>query len=324
MKKTNPILHQATEDLLLQPDNYKLIYNAVHTLHDLYASPTGISAGNITDQDIWLPSGNAVSTIKAAHCLLEFMRTAVFLRGIHKAILTLQQSFPGQRIHILYAGCGPYATLLTPLTTRFSSEEIAFHLLDINEDSLTSAKKLYSTLQLEDYVEEWICADATTYKIPNDITIHLMISETMLNALRKEPQVAIMLNLVPQLPEQGLFVPEEINVSAQLLSRRDEGNRYMHPDKEPERINLGTVYSIGRDHCEPQKPVTIEIPESFADHKDLYLLTNITTFGEEKLGIYECSLNMPVHIANVEQHQGRRIVFTYHMGEKPGFAYEWC
>lgn len=317
------ILEKATDTLLYKPGYFKDIYDDLHELHDLYALHTGISAGSITDKDIWLPSGNAVSSIKAAHCLLEIQRTAVFIRGIYKAIQALQQSFPGERIHILYAGCGPYATLLTPFTTKFSADEIAFHLLDINEDSLAAAKKLYKALAIENYVEEWICADATNYQVPEHQTIHLMISETMLNALRKEPQVAIMLNLIPQLPKNGLFIPQEINVTAQLLSGRKETDRYLNPDVEPERVNLGTVYSIGIDNCYPHAPVTIEIPREIGDNKDLQLLTDIITFENERLGIYDSSLNTPVKVASIEGLEGKKIIFTYKMGEKPGFVWEW-
>ena len=318
------ILEQSTNTLLFRPTDYQDIYNELHELHDLYALHSNVSAGNITDQDMFLPSGNAVSPIKAAHCLLEIQRTAVFIRGINKAILALQTAFPGQRIHILYAGCGPYATLLTPFTTRFTKEEIAFHLLDINEVSLDAAKKLYQGLQIEDYVAEWICEDATTYRLPDDLTIHLIISETMLNALRKEPQVEIMLNLIPQLDEKALFVPCNITVSAQLLDGYKETYRYLEPEKIPERLNLGNIYSIGREQCEPHSQVIIEIPEQIENFKQLSLLTPITTFDDEQLNTYESSLNMPLRIAaNVTGYEGKKITFDYQNGATPGFEYKW-
>lgn len=317
------ILEQSTNTLLFRPTDYQDIYNDLHELHDLYALHSNVSAGNVNDQDMWLPSGNAVSPIKAAHCLLEIQRTAVFIRGINKAIVALQSAFPGQRIHILYAGCGPYATLLTPFTTRFTKDELAFHLLDINEASLTAAKKLYQGLQIEDYVAEWICGDATMYRLPDDLTIHLVISETMLNALRKEPQVEIMLNLVPQLDEKALFVPSNITVSAELLDSYKETYRYLEPEKTPERLNLGTIYSIGRGQCEPHSQVTIEIPRQIENFKELNLLTTITTFDDEQLGIYDSSLNMPVRIADVAGYESRKITFDYERGAKPGFRYEW-
>src|SRR5471030_2877346 len=120
------ILEKSTQTLLFKPENFKDIYDDLHELHDLYALHTGIRAGDINDSDIYLPSGKAISPVKAAFCLLEIQRTAVFIRGIHNAILALKEQFKGEQVHILYAGCGPYATLLTPFTTRFSADEITF------------------------------------------------------------------------------------------------------------------------------------------------------------------------------------------------------
>jgi predicted RNA methylase len=317
------ILEQSTNTMLFKPTEFGLIRSELHELHDLYASYTGIAAGDITDKDIMLPSGKAISPIKAAFCLLEFQRTAVFIRSINKAISKLQSLFPGERIHILYAGCGPYATLLTPFTTRFTANEIAFHLLDINEVSLEAAKKLYKGLGIEDYVAEWICADATTYKLPEDKTIHLVISETMLNALRKEPQVDIMLNLIPQMHEKALFIPENITVTAQLLDNRKEIDRNIEPHLTPERINLGTLYSIGREEYEPPQQVVIEIPQQIQNFKHLNLLTDIITFDNERLSTYECSLNMPITIGDVSGYEGQKTTFNYERGEMPGFKFEW-
>jgi len=58
------------------------------------------------DKDIMLPSGKAISAAAAAHCLLEMKRTAVFLRGIHKAILHKLKEKKGSQLRILYAGTG--------------------------------------------------------------------------------------------------------------------------------------------------------------------------------------------------------------------------
>ncbi|MEO8885527.1 MAG: hypothetical protein ABI367_05650 [Mucilaginibacter sp.] len=316
-------MHQITQTLLFCPDDAGGIYKGVHQLHDIFAASTGVKAGDITDKDIYLPSGKAVSTIKAAHCLLEFERTAVFLRGVYQAIIQLKKDYPDTRLHVLYAGCGPYATLLTPLTSVFGIDEIAFHLLDINEDSIAAAQKLYAYLKLDGYVEEWLLADATTYYVPEGEVMHLMISETMLNALRKEPQVAIMLNLVPQLPDKGLFIPQEITVSAQLLSPRLETDRYLTPDTEPERINLGNIYTIGRYNCAKHKPVTIKIPEEIGRFRQLSLLTTITTFGNEKLGTYTTSLTMPLRLFDADDCIGKQVKLTYQISDKPGFEYEW-
>jgi hypothetical protein len=265
----------------------------LHQLHQLFAAACGIAAGNIDDEDMYLPAGKAVSPIKAAHCLIDIQRTSVFLRGVHKAILQLKSDFPDQRPHILYGGCGPYATLLTPLTTLFKPDELAFHLLDINTNALDAAKKIYDEFGLNDYVEEWICADATTYSVPDSEVRHLMISETMQTALRREPEVDVMRNLVPQLPAKGLFVPAEIVVSAVLMNGRLETDRCLTPESEPQRINLGKIYAIGRDIVDHPDEIIKTIPINYGIFNRLYLLTDINTFAYEKLGIYDSSLTMP-------------------------------
>jgi len=323
MSSSNDLLKAITHTLLFKPDQYKELLEGVHQLHKLYAECTGIAAYSVTDKDMWLPSGNAVSPIKAAHCLLEFQRTAVFLRGIYKALLRLQRDFPGEQLHILYAGCGPYATLVTPLTSMFTAAEITFHLVDVNPVSLDSAKRLYTAWHLDAYVAEYILTDATTYRFPADGLFHLVISETMLNALRKEPQVDIMLNLLPQLHPKAIFVPYAITVSAWLLDCYQESSRHLHPDKEPDRISLGMLYRIGREEYEPHEKTILQIPEALGTCNSLHLLTHINTFEDEVLDMYDSSLNLPLRIGEMNGYAGKKVAFTYQRGEKPGFIHEW-
>jgi len=316
-------IRKIAEILLFEPLNYKGMRDGVHELHGLFSTASGVAAAGIDDEDIYLPSGKAISPIKAAHCLLEYQRTAVFLRGIYKAILELKVRYPGERLHILYAGCGPYATLLTPLTAMFKADELAFHLLDVNPAAIDAAKKLYNSLRLDEYVAEWICTDATTYKVPEHETRHLMISETMQNALRKEPQVGIMMNLIPQLPAEGLFIPQEITISAKLMSMGLEMKRHVTPGMKPLRIDLGIIYTIGRENAVPNGDAMVTIPENTGACNQLNLLTDITTFGDEKLSINNCSLNMPWPLFTLGEQKGKQLHFHYRMGDVPGFEYEW-
>jgi hypothetical protein len=316
------LLQRATQTIIDEPDNLGGIYKVIHELHAVYAEQSGITAGNITDDDIMLPSGKAVSTIKAAHCLLEFQRTAVFVRGIYKAVCKLKADFPLEIIHILYAGCGPYATLLTPLVALFNPSEIAFTLLDINQISLDAVKRMYDRLSLSEYIKAYICADATMYKIPEGTTVHLAVSETMLNALMKEPQVAVMQNLIPQLPLKALFVPAKITVNANLLDLNEE-QRSTTAGILPRRITLGEVYTISRKHYATPQPVTFRIPDKIDDFKTLYLHTRIETYGDEVLTDYQCSLTNPKMITSVTEREGKHITFNYLNGETPGFTYLW-
>lgn len=318
----NEILKRCADSLLFHPDDYGHIFGAVRELHELYASITGITAGaQGNGDDIYLPNGKAISPPHAAFCLLEGQRTSVFMRGIYQAILKLKETYPGTRLNILYAGSGPYATLVTPLTALFTPEEISIRMLDINPICLDAVKKLYAALDLSAYVESYICEDATTHQA--EAPVHLIISETMMHALVREPQVAIMLNLVPQLATGGLFIPQEITVSAALLDLSQETKRKMDASFQPKRTLVGKVYTISQSDCRKHEPVTMRLPEDLEETKELYLLTDITVFGNEKLGINECSLNLPVKVQEAAGYEGRDITFEYIMGEKPAFQHIW-
>ena len=310
-----------TSAILFDKDNYKVLYEGVHALHDFYAGVTGITAVNNNDKNIYLPTGKAISPGQAANCLLDLRRTAVFLRGIYKAILQLQQDFPGEPIRILYAGCGPYASLLTPITTMFRPEQLRFYMIDVQEESLAAVKKLYEHLGASAYIEEFIHADATTYHL--DKPMHLVIAEAMQAALVKEPQVAITLNLVPQLPEKAIFIPQEIRITAQLLDRDQEMNSYLEGAATPSRINLGEVYTIGQSHCAKHEPVSFEIPSSFGSHNELHLITGITVFEDEQLDVNHSGITLPYKVGNIEPYAGKRVRFEYEIGESPGFKHEF-
>lgn len=315
----NGSISAATNTLLFEED-YLHIKNAIDQLHLLFADVTGVNAGNITDQDIYLPSGKAVSTIKAAHCLKELERTRRFIRGINQAIEHLLNTIQGRTINILYAGCGPYATLLTPLTSRFTPAQINFILLDINPDSLDAAKALYDKLGLSHYVIEYVCTDATTYKFPDSVQIDMVISETMLNALRKEPQVAIMNNLIPQMRDHAIFIPETIVVEAVLTRWDEEYRHFTMPEYQPKRIKVGMVYCASREFKLPQ-PVVLQAPAS-ETHNRLDLFTEITVFGKEILTTYNCSLTMPLAVCKLEnKREDMKVTFEYVMSDHPGFTY---
>jgi len=316
-------LKELTEAVLFETGDYRILTDSIRAMHDLYASYTGIEAHHITDDNTFLPSGMAISPMEAAHCLLDTRRTVVFLRGIHKALLQLKKEFPGRKINILYAGCGPYATLLTPFTSLFSSEELAFYMLDISQVSLDSVERLYTALGLNDYIEDVICTDATTYMFPEDITMHLVISETMQRALAKEPQVPIMLRLIPQMADNTIFIPEEITVSLVLRSWEEEERGLSTIGYTPVRMLLGPVYSIGRDNCREHVPCTIQIPLETGKFNSLNLFTDVTVFNDEKLSAFNSGINLPLKIASVIGKNGKAIKFRYELSNSPKFHYEW-
>jgi hypothetical protein len=296
----------------------------LHDLHEIYSNYSGIRVGDMTDSDIALPSGKAISPTGAAHCLIEMARTSKFLQGIRKAVLQLRSEFNHEPIRILYAGCGPYATLVTPLTSIFSPSEITFDILDINEISLGAVKKMYSELGLLAYVNNFIKADAATYQIPANEKPHLIISETMNAGLKTEPQVEIMLNLMPQLMEGGIFIPEKIAVDAYLLDPGKEQASFFVGGETPERLFLGNIYTIGQTNCVKHPPTIVKIPKEINGNDQLSMLTEITVFGNEQLHIYDCSLTLPQKICKIDDDlKGKDVQFSYIHGPKPHFEHHF-
>ena len=88
--------------------------------------------------DSLLKDGVAISPEAAAHCVHDTQRSVVFVRAAFAAIKAAQKRFANGPIDILYAGCGPFATILLPLLGRFNPDELTVHLLDIHQRSLDS------------------------------------------------------------------------------------------------------------------------------------------------------------------------------------------
>jgi hypothetical protein len=196
-------------------------------------------------------------------------------------------------------------------------------MLDISTVSLEAVRRLYAALGANDFIQDIIYADATAYTLPADERVHMVISETMQYALDKEPQVAIMMNLIPQMAENTVFIPEEIVISAKLLNVKDETDSFMIAGYTPERMHLGDLFRIGRNEIKAPEPICIGIPKNIGRLKMLYLFTDITVYGQQKLGVYDCGLNLPFKIAEITDKKGKTIRFRYEISEWPGFRYEW-
>jgi hypothetical protein len=153
------LLKQIADDLLFQQEDDDRLSAAATELYSLCSSVAEIDDSSTHPDDlneIGLPNGNAISPRDAAGCVLDHSRTSKFLRGIHAAILEAQKRFPNTAIEILYAGCGPFAPLAVPLTSRFSPGEIQFTLLDIHRRSLDAAQRIFQAFGLTSFVRDYI------------------------------------------------------------------------------------------------------------------------------------------------------------------------
>jgi hypothetical protein len=290
-----------------------------------------------------LPGGEAIAPMDAARCVLDHRRTSAFLRGLHAAVLGAQARFPDTPIEILYAGCGPFAPLALPLASRFSPAEIRFTLLDVHERSLDAARRLFDALGKSAFVRDYVQCDATSYEHTGPHPVHLVVVEAMQAALEREPQVAITMNLAPQLCPGGFFLPERITVdcclcdAAQEFPAADAADPLSTGAGEEARIHLGRVLDLSAEACrtssEPSSgdgeggtsfgPKTLlRVPEELDGELYLMLRTGITVRDSIALEDHESGLTCPRILFDAGRMRGGEVVeFEYRLGDRPGFRY---
>jgi predicted RNA methylase len=329
-------LHTLTSRIL-DADKYAYgeLFAACDELHKTLLHLTGIDTEeNSNREHLSLESGNAIGLTWAAMCIKDLMRTKRFMDGIYEAATAKLQANADTPVHILYAGTGPFATLILPLTARFSSRQVQFTLLEINENSYACLQQLIKTLQLENYIHRIEKADAAKWTLPANEQVDIFISETMQQGLKNEPQVAIYMNLIPQLQNTTLVIPEQITLKAVAGNAKktglenSEAGEPEHDVPEPE-----TVFTLSREailkHVTAYReanespyvfpPVTVTLPqEAVANYTTLYLLTEITIYNREKLLTDESPLTMPVKLMDLHKQAAPELKFEYHTGKKPG------
>ena len=232
---------------------------------------------------------------------------------------------------------------------RFSPDQVQFTLLEINEVSLNSAKALIKRFEYDDHISNYHLCDATSYRHPAGSPFHIIITETMLRALEIEPQAAITLNLADQLCEGGIFIPQRIIIDASLVDMTKEFTFYPagseipqedidNPGRNRRRQFLGRLLDftassameireeVTNDASErPCFPsLTLKIPSHIEPGLDmLVLLTNIEIYGSHFMGDYESSITNSLQLTERKKVETcSEIVFTYVMGEKPGFQWQ--
>lgn len=289
---------------------------------------------NLGETQTRLDSGLAISPIKAALCARECYRTIAFIKGLGAAVQDARRTDRPTRV--LYAGCGPFALLALPLMSVLPPEQVTFTLIDIHVESLEYARHLLEGFGFSGHVADYVCADATRYRIPPDALPDVIVTETMNAALRSEPQVSIARHLMAQAPN-ALLVPSTINVEACLLNNAKEFSPVLvdstvpPPEPERDRIHLGSIFELSAQTIEAWADIEadtlpgacIRIPDPLLPRYQIRLLTRIMVYGEICLLDYESSLNLPQHLPGKPKLKGgEKLRFHYKLGSNPGFIME--
>ena len=131
-----------TGDLLSPFMGYRVINEGVHSLSKLFCEAVDFDElETINQQNISTKTGKAIAPRWAASCITDMMRTRKFILGIRDAIEERLKTNPGHPVTVMYAGTGPFASLLTPLITVFSPAQLQMVLLEINPVSISYLEK---------------------------------------------------------------------------------------------------------------------------------------------------------------------------------------
>lgn len=338
MKGYRNELQRITEILLKPEDDYDELTLAIHHLYQLFLAVSGLEVEQPQYQEhIYLSQGKAIGPHWAALCIRDILRTKRFVQGVFGGLKSAIAKFPGISIHVLYAGTGPFAALVIPLSTMFTSDQVKFTFLEINPYNIKPLEKIIHGFEAEKYVMEIVQGDATQFRVDSRRPVQMIITETMQNALQKEPQVAITMNLVPQMEHEGILIPENIAIEAMLMnSKRNQDRMLGVNDAESCYRSLGTVFELNKgivvqnpvvgspdmgSYVFPEVKITIP-PDLAAEYPQLSLFTRIRVFGEVELKYWECSLTQPQKILQLDPVKPEeRIGLFYEISKKPGFKY---
>ena len=331
------ILGEVAEELLSEEINYATLLGKLDDFKSMLLRVSGLNVDALNNkEDLQFDNGIAIGPTWAALCTDDFMRTRQFVRGIYKAIehLRLKQQEP---INILYAGTGPFATLILPLLTRFDSTEIQLTLLEVNPKTVSCLKNTFKQLDLLDYVERIICADASNYQIEANLKVDLLISETMQHSLLKEQQVPIMLNLIRQLGEEVIIIPNKIQLDLALIdSRINQEQGLIEPPRFKSVKTLLEFDKVFIQHflAEAEQGKQDEVidlcdqlcfrKENSAEYTQLGVLTAIQVYEEEWIENNASGLTVPKVLLELNHIDEAidKISMKYVIDKSPYFDYE--
>jgi len=291
--------------------------------------------------DTHLPSGMAINPQSAAQCVSDYHRTIGFIRAIYAGVeQLLNKQTSAVCLNLLYAGCGPYATLMLAVIAKFQNSNIHFHLLDIHQTALDSAQILLDHFYIPDEIYSFYCEDACEF-VPN-IKFDLIVAETMQKALEQEPQFQLTANLSQYVAPNGFFIPQSINLQLSLIfwkqeldeSKRNKSKLLKTDTQQFERINIGEAVSLSKDSAQGWLAKKVEASiNPYLDfgkfntpafnkqnNYDFAILTHIQLFETHYLEEYDSDLTLPTKLHDVSPAKSNaQYHLKYELGSYPRF-----
>ncbi|MFT5778508.1 MAG: putative O-methyltransferase YrrM [Crocinitomicaceae bacterium] len=293
------ILNDITAVLLDEQLDYHDLSKAMNSYKSILNSFATIALEDEeSKKDIQMSNGIAIGMTWAARCIDDQIRTKRFIKGTFEAIQ--DQLKTKKSVHLLYAGTGPYGTLILPILSKFSPKQLKVTLLEINETSMKHVQQIIQELGFENSVVEYLNVDATTHVFEPDIHYDIVLSETMQHALVKEQQVPLFLNIMKQVSPSTLMIPENIQLDLVLIRSRSieiEAPRKWTSMKTILNFNRSCIDSYNADKTSMDHSfidVSLIVPQfdkSSYDH--LAVTTKIHVYANEYINTNESGLTIP-------------------------------
>lgn len=287
--------------------------------------------------DIHHETGKAIGPQWAGLCVDDLLRTKRFTKGAFNAIQEIKAKKPGKPVTLLYVGTGPFATLIMPLLTKFTPEELQLILVEVNPVTVVALKNTIKNLGVENYVKEIISTDAAQLQLENAREIDILLLECLQFALVKEQQVAITYNLIPQLQKDVILVPQEIKLSVCMVDSVKK-MKYMTTTESNNKPSyykdINTVFVLSKEEIlnHLSKSEELIFPEVITELSEedknnfttVSISTDIHVFGDQVLGKDECSLTMSYKLQDTNRIESYNAVKTkYEINENPGLKIDW-
>lgn len=325
---TNRLLNAAQND-------YAELYAACNAFYRYLLELSGIDPNDQNNRkDIWTQNGKAIGLTWAAMCIIDIMRTKAFTQAVFNAVEDLLANKPAKPLEVVYVGTGPFATLVLPLVAHFSSKQVQFTFVELNENTSTTVQQLFSRLGISHYIKQVVVADATTWKLPEGEHVDIFVCETMQLALKNEPQVAVCMNIIPQLPAACILIPEDISLRAALLKKRNDAFSFDNEIAYEDLLHvLGPIFTLNKNtvlnyaaslpHNNLQQyefpAAVVDLPDDLTDyHAELYVLTDITVYKSVRLLFNQSQLTMPLALKRFAKLQPGKLQLHYQSGKVPG------
>ncbi|KZN59271.1 hypothetical protein N473_03690 [Pseudoalteromonas luteoviolacea CPMOR-1] len=265
-------------------------------------------------------SGVAISPVQAAKCFEETVRTQLFAQGVAQAINDCIRENDAP-VRVLYAGTGPYATLLIPLLAVSDNLPVEVTLIDIHQENIDAVHKLINHFNLGHYNIRTHHADATLWHPESSHDrFDIIISETMTALLKREPQVYIFKHLVQFLAPEGVLIPQLVSLKAWLTQGENEAantellGEFFCLDKS-------TSLALSQDDFSCFSS-GLTIPDKDCSGYTVKLTTDIRVYGDLVLTEGDCSLNIAFNFSpyDVVLTANETIQFNYVAPSSPDFS----